>query len=191
MEKIQLEVYAVSHSQSQAGAYALILQEKNGKRRLPIIIGATEAQAIAIKLESLTPQRPLTHDLFLNFALAFGIKILEINIVKMKLSVFYSELVCSKDNTIIRIDARTSDAIALAVRFNCPIYTNEKVMEEAGIDISSFSKTENEPPKNQQKSYKRFSDKELKELLENAVSEERYEDASLISEELKRRGLQK
>jgi bifunctional DNase/RNase len=191
MEKIQLEVYAVSHSQSQAGAYALILQEKNGKRRLPIIIGATEAQAIAIKLESLTPQRPLTHDLFLNFALAFGIKILEINIVKMKLSVFYSELVCSKDNTIIRIDARTSDAIALAVRFNCPIYTNEKVMEEAGIDISSFSKTENEHPKNQQKSYKRFSDKELKELLENAVSEERYEDASLISEELKRRGLQK
>jgi len=109
----------------------------------------------------------------------------------MKLSVFYAELVCSKDNTVIRIDARTSDAIALAVRFNCPIFTNEKVMEEAGIDISSFSKTENEPPKNQQRSYKRFSDKELKELLEHAVGEERYEDASLISEELKRRGLQK
>ncbi|MCK5537077.1 MAG: bifunctional nuclease family protein [Bacteroidales bacterium] len=189
MEKIQLEVYGVSHSQAHSGAYALILQEKDGQRRLPIIIGANEAQAIAIKLEKLAPQRPLTHDLFLNFASAFGIQLIEVNIIKLKLSVFYSELVCVKDSTVIRIDARTSDAIALAVRFNSPIYTVEKVMEEAGIDIGVLHKEAEEQKSDTGSStYKQLSIDQLKEMLEKAVGEERYEDASLITEELKNRG---
>ncbi len=188
MEKIQLEVYAVTHSQTHSGAYALILQEKRGNRRLPIIIGTNEAQAIAIKLEDLKPQRPLTHDLFLTLATSFGVQLVEVNIVKLQQAVFYSELVCIKDSTTIRLDARTSDAVALALRFNCPIYTNEKVMKEAGVDIGFFQQDKNVV---ESQSYSQLSDAKLKNFFQKAIEEERYEDASRIRDELKRRGYDK
>lgn len=186
MEKIQLEVYGVSHSQTHSGAYALILKEKNGNRRLPIIIGTNEAQAIAIKLEDLQPQRPLTHDLFLTLANSFDIQITEVHIVKIENVIFYSELVCSKDNTTIRIDSRTSDAIALAVRFGCPIYTNEKVLQEAGVDFNTFKQVMDEPSPSEM--YSRLSDEQLKEQLEKAIKDEKYEEASKIRDELIKRG---
>ena len=121
-KKIRLNIIGLSYSQTQTGAYALILGEETGKRRLPVIIGTSEAQAIAVQLEGLTPYRPLTHDLFLSMASAFHIELLEVNIVKLEEGVFFSELVCAKDGSKIKIDSRTSDAIALALRFKCPIF---------------------------------------------------------------------
>jgi len=188
MEKIQLEVYGVSHSQTHSGAYALILREKDGNRRLPIIIGTNEAQAIAIILEDLQPQRPLTHDLFLTLANSFDIQITEVHIVKIENVIFYSELVCIKDNTTIRIDSRTSDAIALAVRFACPIYTNEKVLQEAGVDFDTFKQVLDETAPSEM--YTRLSDDQLKEQLETAIKDEKYEEASKIRDELIKRGYQ-
>ena len=133
MEKIRLEIIGMSYSQSQSGAYALILGERDGKRKLPIIIGGFEAQAIAIELEKIKTPRPLTHDLFKSFAEAFNIRVSEIIVNKFHEGVFYAVLICSDSETEIEIDSRTSDAIALALRFNCPIYTYENIMVAAGI----------------------------------------------------------
>ena len=133
MTNIELEVLGLSYSQTQTGAYALVLAEKDGNRRIPIIIGSSEAQSIAVQLEGLTPLRPLTHDLLVNIATSFAISIVKVNISKLDEGIFYSELVCERGGTSIIIDARTSDAVALALRFKCPIYTNEDILNKAGI----------------------------------------------------------
>jgi uncharacterized protein len=133
MKKIPLDIVGLSYSQTQSGAYALLLNESKGKRRLPIIIGGFEAQAIAIEMENMKPSRPLTHDLFKNFAETFEIKLKEVIIYNLVEGIFYAKLICARDNNEVEIDARTSDAIALAVRFNCPVYTYEFILNSAGI----------------------------------------------------------
>jgi len=203
MSKIKLNVLGISYSQTQSGAYALVLTEEDGDRRIPIIVGGFEAQAIAIQLEGLKPPRPLTHDLFLNFATSFKIDLLEVNIYKLEEGVFYSKMLCDNGSNRITIDARTSDAIALALRFKCPIYTSEEIMERAGI-VLEFSKESKEEPGDKDletvdttktsptttrdtEEYKSYSDKELHEMLQEAVSEEDYERASMIRDEINRR----
>jgi bifunctional DNase/RNase len=194
--KIKLNILGLSYSQTQSGAYALVLAEEEGERRIPIIIGAVEAQSIAIKLEGLEPPRPLTHDLFLNFARAFKIDILEVVIYKLEEGIFYSELVCLYNDEVVRIDSRTSDAVSLALRFNCPIYTFEDIMEKAGIvlDFGDQDETVEEDKKTtggkSQKSKSPLADKsmqELKDLLNEAVEKENYEKASEIKAEIERR----
>lgn len=194
MDKIKLEIVGMSYSQSQSGAYALILEEVEGNRRLPIIIGGFEAQAIAIELERIKPSRPLTHDLFRNFATTFGIVLTEVIINKFHEGVFYSQLICFDGEKVVEIDSRTSDAIALALRFHCPVYTYENIMSEAGVimkdepeeteDLPKEEVTEEENPK---ESYASLSMAELEDLLQKSVANEDYEKASLIRDELKRR----
>jgi bifunctional DNase/RNase len=133
MKKIELEIVALSHSITQTHSYAVVLGEVNGLRRLPIVIGGFEAQAIAVALEKMHPSRPLTHDLMKNFLNAFAIDLHEIIICDLQEGIFYSKLVCASENDTIEIDSRTSDALALAVRFGCPIYTYENILESAGI----------------------------------------------------------
>src|ERR1700712_2863308 len=135
MKKIKLDIVGLSYSQTQSGAYALVLGEVSGRRRLPIIIGSFEAQAIAIEIEKMTPSRPLTHDLFKSFAQAYQIEVQEIILYNLVDGIFYSKLICSDGKRSVEIDARTSDAIAIAVRFDCPIYTYEFILSTAGIVI--------------------------------------------------------
>ena len=143
MEKIKLDIVGLSYSQTQSGAYALVLGESIGKRRLPIIIGGFEAQAIAIELEKMTPSRPLTHDLFKNFADEFDIHIQEVIIYNLVEGIFFAKLICDKGGKEIEIDSRTSDAIALAVRFACNIYTYEFVLGSAGIVLDDEDDEDN------------------------------------------------
>jgi bifunctional DNase/RNase len=199
MTKIKLNVLGISYSQTQTGAYALVLTEENGERRIPIIIGAFEAQSIAIQLEGLKPPRPLTHDLFLNFALAYKINLLEVNIYKLEEGVFYSKLTCDDGNSRITIDARTSDAIALALRFKCAIFTTEEIINRAGIklDVEKEGKVtapkrsylEEVDEKSDQKSdeFKGMDMKELNDVLDDAIKNENYERASMIRDEINRR----
>src|ERR1700759_5544867 len=135
MKKIKLDIVGLSYSQTQSGAYALVLGEVSGRRRLPIIIGSFEAQAIAIEIEKMTPSRPLTHDLFKSFAEAYHITVQEVIIYNLVDGIFYSKLICTDGKKSMEIDARTSDAIALAVRFECPIFTYEFILSSAGIVI--------------------------------------------------------
>lgn len=139
MKKIELEIVALSHSITQTHSYAVVLGEVNGLRRLPIVIGGFEAQAIAVALEKMQPSRPLTHDLMKNFMNAFNVELHEIVISDLQEGIFYSRLVCSSDNDTVEIDSRTSDALALAVRFGCPIYTYENILENAGILMEDTS----------------------------------------------------
>src|SRR5260221_3633666 len=141
MKKIELELVALSHSITQPDSYAVVLGEVNGLRRLPIVIGGFEAQAIAVALEKMQPSRPLTHDLMKNFMNAFTIDLIEIIINDLQEGIFYSKLICSSENDTIEIDSRTSDAIALAVRFGCPIYTYENILESAGILMEDTATT--------------------------------------------------
>lgn len=204
MSKIKLNVLGLSYSQTQSGAYALVLSEENGDRRIPIIIGGFEAQAIAIELEGLKPPRPLTHDLFVSFAKSLKAKLIEVNIHKLEEGIFYSELVCDYSGKIIRMDARTSDAVALALRFKCPIYTTENILSKAGIvlEIEEQQKSKEEelkPPKEgkEKKEYSKspatttkflnLTKKELEDILQKAIEEENYEKASKIRDELNRR----
>lgn len=190
-KKIKLNILGLSYSQTQSGAYALVLAEEEGERRIPIIIGGVEAQSIAIKLEGLEPPRPLTHDLFLNFARSFSVDILEVIIYKLDEGIFYSELVCFKDNEVIKIDSRTSDAVALALRFNCPIYTYEEILSKAGIVLDfGDSKEKEEPKPKKTKTSSSLSSKtieELKTMLHAAVEAENYEKASEIRDEIKKK----
>jgi uncharacterized protein len=203
MKKIKVEIIGLSFSQTQSGAYALVLGEEDGKRRLPIIIGGFEAQAIAVELENMQPTRPLTHDLFRNFAIEFGVHIDEIIIYNLKEGIFYSKLVCSKDGETKEIDARTSDAIAMAVRFNCPIYTYEFILASAGVVLDETGEEEKPKSLPSKKADKKASEvvnvsssdgeyasmetEELKEALMRAIDEEAYETASKIRDELTRR----
>lgn len=190
-KKIKLNILGLSYSQTQSGAYALVLAEEEGERRIPIIIGGVEAQSIAIKLEGLEPPRPLTHDLFLNFARAFTIDLMEVIIYKLEEGIFYSELVCFKNNEVIRIDSRTSDAVALALRFNCPIYTYEEILSKAGIVLDFGDTKEKEEPRPvKPKTSIGLESKtleELRTLLNEAVEAENYEKASEIRDEIKKR----
>ncbi|MDP4281652.1 MAG: bifunctional nuclease family protein [Bacteroidota bacterium] len=194
MQKIQLDVLGMSVSQSQSGAYALILGERGGKRRLPIIIGAFEAQSIAIVIEKIKPPRPLTHDLFKAFAETFHIGLSEVIINKFSEGVFYAILVCSDGSHNFQIDSRTSDAIALALRFNCPIYTFESIMTAAGILMEEENEpsgeenpVEEEDSEQEDLSLQEYSMEELREILQAAVENEEYEKASQIRDEIKRR----
>lgn len=196
MEKIRLEIIGMSYSQSQSGAYALILGEKDGKRRLPIIIGSFEAQSIAIELEKIKTPRPLTHDLFKSFADAFKIVVSEVIINKFSEGVFYAKLVCSHGRSELEIDSRTSDAIALALRFDCPIYTYESIMVAAGILMEEETGTEDmeeavseEPaPSLDRARYQDVPVSDLKNMLQSAIENEDYEKASRIRDEINRRG---
>ncbi len=203
MSKIKLNVLGISYSQTQTGAYALVLTEENGERRIPIIIGGFEAQAIAIQLEGLKPPRPLTHDLFLNFATSFGVNLLEVNIYRLEEGVFYSQLICNNGKNNISIDARTSDAIALALRFKCPIYTTEEILQKSGIviDIESEEKIQPHKSSSDESSDKPDADvssmssyeyedldiEALEVLLDEAIKKEEYEKASIIRDEINKR----
>lgn len=147
MKKIELEIVALSHSITQTHSYAVVLGEVNGLRRLPIVIGGFEAQAIAVALEKMQPSRPLTHDLMKNFMNAFAIDLLEIIICDLQEGIFYSKLVCATENDTVEIDSRTSDAIALAVRFGCPVYTYENILESAGILMEDTEATKGKKKK--------------------------------------------
>ena len=197
MEKIKLEIVGLSYSQTQSGAYALVLGEAKGKRRLPIIIGGFEAQAIAIELEKMTPTRPLTHDLFKNFAESFKITIDEVVIYNLVEGIFYSKLICKHNGDTVEIDARTSDAIALAVRFECNIYTFENILSSAGILLdedgelpsSDIDETVVAPYTEEEKEeeYSAFSAEDLEIKLQEAINNEDYEGASKIRDELNTR----
>jgi len=191
MDKIKLEIIGMSYSQSQSGAYALILGEKGGKRRLPIIIGGFEAQAIAIELEKMKPSRPLTHDLFKRFADTFNVVIQEVVINKFIEGVFHAELVCLDGQKEFRIDARTSDAVALALRFKCPVFTNEKIMSAAGIiaDEKKEAKPKEtvDPVKENKNPFEHYTIAELKDMLQKSVENEEYEEASSIRDEMNKR----
>ncbi|MCC6371106.1 MAG: bifunctional nuclease family protein [Bacteroidia bacterium] len=202
MKKVRLEIVGLSYSQTQSGAYALVLGESSGSRRLPIIIGGFEAQAIAIELEKMSPSRPLTHDLFKAFAQTFDISINEVLIYNLVEGIFYAKLLCSNGDRDVEIDARTSDAIALAVRFNCQIFTYEFILKSAGIvlddDVESTALNETvagpasgvekgEHRSSETDEYKDKSSEELKNMLQIALDEEKYEMASKIRDELNQR----
>jgi bifunctional DNase/RNase len=198
MKKIELEIIAISHSITQTHSYAVVLGEVNGIRRLPIIIGGFEAQAIAVALEKMNPSRPLTHDLMKNFMTAFGIELHEIIINDLQEGVFYSKLVCSNENDTIEIDSRTSDAIAMAVRFGCPIYTLDTILESAGI---LFEETEGSGKKKRKKKealpeemrpaghddLKQMTLTELNNLLSEVLDSEDYIRAIAIRDEINSR----
>jgi len=204
MGKIKLNVLGISYSQTQSGAYALVLSEEDGNRRIPIIVGGFEAQAIAIELEGLAPPRPLTHDLFKDFAESYGIRILEVNIHKLEDGVFFASILCDNGDSQTTLDARTSDAIALALRFKCPIYTTDEIVEKAGIvldfekgsdleatELPEEKEVEIAPEKTKKRSIlpdlSDTSMDELRSMLKEAVSNEDYERASEIRDEINRR----
>lgn len=197
MKKIKLDIVGLSYSQTQAGAYALVLGEVNGRRRLPIIIGGFEAQAIAIEIEKMTPSRPLTHDLFRSLSDAYNITIQEVIIYNLVDGIFFAKLICTDGNKVVEIDARTSDAIALAVRFDCIIYTYEFILASAGIvmegnDFVFLENIENKDDANvgvssSNAGFANYSDTELKDLLKTALEEEAYEKAARIRDELGKR----
>ncbi len=193
--KVKLNVLGITFSQVQAGAYALVLSEEGGARRVPIIIGTPEAQSIAIFLEGLHPPRPLTHDLFITFMEKVNASLKEIFIYRFSDGVFYSELIFSKDNEEFKIDSRTSDAIALAVRTGSPVYTTEAIMQEAGIIMEDDGTAddfedvqENQPVvHHQDRSPESLSEDELKKALDEAISMEDYEKASKIRDLLNKK----
>lgn len=194
MEKIKLEIVGLSYSQTQSGAYALVLSEVGGNRRLPIIIGGFEAQAIAIELEKMVPTRPLTHDLFKNFAIAFDIVVTEVVIYNLVEGIFYSKLSCLQNGQTLEIDARTSDAIAIGVRFNCPVYTFETILSSAGIMMDEnqiedelIGESLDDEKEESTSSVDALSEQELNDQLNAAIDNEDYELASKIRDELNRR----
>lgn len=190
LKVVELEIIALSHSVTQSQNYAVVLGELEGNRRLPIVIGGYEAQAIAVVLERMTPNRPLTHDLFKNALSSFGIEVKEIVINDLLDGIFYSQLICEREGEVIKIDSRTSDALALAVRFSCPVFTYEFIMEAAGVVLEEAEENVKKQVVKQEKTQKAFSSystEELQKLLEKVLEEENYEKAAYIRDELKKR----
>ena len=195
MKKIELEIVALSHSITQTHSYAVVLGEVNGLRRLPIVIGGFEAQAIAVALEKMQPSRPLTHDLMKNFMNAFGVELNEIIINDLQEGIFFSKLVCSTENDTVEIDSRTSDALALAVRFGCPIYTFENILESAGIMMEETGGKKKksaagepvEDVRTGSEDLKAMSIEELNTLLNEVLESEDYIRAIAIRDEINSR----
>ncbi len=199
MDKIKLEILGLSSSQSQSGSFALVLGEKKGTRRLPIIIGMFEAQAIAIEIEKITPNRPMTHDLFKSFAHSFDYSVNEILISDLKEGVFFAKIICGNGTKAIEIDARPSDAIAIGLRFNVPIFTYETILSEAGIELTdeseeeeseiktSEAKTSSKKSKPTGDQLKDLAHDKLQEMLNAALESEDYERAAKIRDEMNRR----
>jgi bifunctional DNase/RNase len=193
MEKIKLSIVAITHSVSSANNYAIILNEDFGSRRLPVIIGNFEAQAIAVAVENLNPNRPLTHDLFKNTLIEFNIKIEEVIINDLVEGIFFAQMICNQDGNISIIDSRTSDAIAMAVRFNAPIYTYESILEQAGVSVENEAvKDQDAAPVQRVRSSKNplssLSVNELEKMLDDVLKKEDYEKAAKIRDEIQRRG---
>ena len=195
MKKIELEIVALSHSITQTQSYAVVLGEINGLRRLPIVIGGFEAQAIAVALERMSPSRPLTHDLMKNFMTAFNVNMHEIVINDLQEGIFYSKLVCSSENDTVEIDSRTSDALALAVRFGCPIYTYDNILDQAGVMMDEENNPKQEMSANipagnigKNDSLRTMSLEELNTLLTEVLESEDYIRAIAIRDEIKSRG---
>ena len=195
MQKIKLIISALSYSQTQSGAYALMLTEVGGKRKLPIVIGGFEAQAIAVELEKMKPNRPLTHDLFKSFAVAYEIEVKEIIIYKFEEGIFFAKIVCLKDGVLTEIDSRTSDAIAIGVRFDCPIFTFDNILKDAGtliddefdqddLDDTDEDELEFAPEGN---TLVVASKEDLENMLKEALDNEDYEAASKIRDEIQKR----
>lgn len=190
MKKIELEIVALSHSITQTHSYAVVLGEVNGLRRLPIVIGGFEAQAIAVALERMQPSRPLTHDLMKNFMLAFNIELHEIIINDLQEGIFYSKLICSTDKDTVEIDSRTSDAVALAVRFGCPIYTYDTILDSAGIMMEADDKKKKVVVSHsdaESDDLKNMTLAELETLLNEVLEHEDYIKAASIRDEIKSR----
>lgn len=194
MEKVKLNIVALSHSVTQSHNYAVVLGEEFGQRRLPIVIGGFEAQAIAVALEKMSPNRPLTHDLFRNTLEAFDIQLKQVVINNLIDGIFYAQLICNKGGQTLEIDSRTSDAIAMAVRFECPIYTFEFIMESAGVilddDEAAGESTTSLSKPEKAKKRKTLADEtttNLETLLQKAIDDEDYEKAAQIRDELGRR----
>ncbi|MGX5819372.1 bifunctional nuclease family protein [Chitinophaga lutea] len=196
MRKIELEIVALSHSITQTHSYAVVLGEVNGLRRLPIVIGGFEAQAIAVALEKMQPSRPLTHDLMKNFMTAFNIELHEVIISNLQEGIFYSKLICSNNDDTIEIDSRTSDALALAVRFGCPIYTYENILNSAGILLDDpagkkagkpVTPTISEHEKGAEDDLKALNLDELNTLLQEVLEQEDYIRAIAIRDEINSR----
>jgi uncharacterized protein len=192
MKRIKLKVMGISYSQTQSGAYALLLIEENGERRIPIIIGGFEAQAIVIKLENLEPPRPLTHDLIKKIADQFNIAVIEVTIYKLEEGLFFSKIVCNNGEKEYSIDSRTSDAVAIALRFGCPIYIDNDILEKAQLtntpsdtDLVSTSDSVNLDEPNAK--YSSLSDEELYKMIDEAVKTEDYERAASIRDEIEKR----
>jgi len=192
MKRIKLKVMGISYSQTQSGAYALLLIEENGDRRIPIIIGGFEAQAIVIKLENLEPPRPLTHDLIKKIADQFDITVVEVVIHKLEEGVFFSKLICNNGKKEYDIDSRTSDAVAIALRFGCPIYIHEDILEKAQLtnspsDTELSSANGNETIPESSPKYATYTDEELFKMIDEAVKTEDYERAAAIRDEIEKR----
>jgi bifunctional DNase/RNase len=193
MDKIELHIVALSHSVTHSHNYAVVLGESNGNRRLPIVIGGFEAQAIAVAMEDMVPSRPLTHDLFKNALDTFDIEVREVIINNLLDGVFHAQLVCERNGEVYEIDSRTSDAIAMAVRCSCPIFTYEFILEAAGVAVEEqeAEQAEEKPAKKKRaktKSFKELSVEDLNTLLEKVIMEEDYEKAAKIRDEIARRG---
>lgn len=193
MEKVELKFLRITYSHTHAGAYALILSELHGDRRLPIIIGGVEAQAIAIQVENIRPARPLTHDLFKNFCDELGITLVEVVINDLVEGIFHAKLMLDQDGRTVEVDARSSDAIALALRFNCPIHTYEFILAAAGLKMEE-GEEEAEPAGHPEQEHagqpvniRTATPEDLRQLLQEAIDAEDYERASKLRDELKRR----
>ncbi len=198
MKKIELEIVALSHSITQTHSYAVVLGEVDGLRRLPIVIGGFEAQAIAVALEKMQPSRPLTHDLFANFMTTFGIELAEVVIYKLEEGIFFAKLVCQSDDNAVEIDSRTSDALALAVRFGCKIYTYENILDAAGLYLdnpetpqtqASGERSEKSTIKSSSfdNDLKNMSLEDLHNLLQQVLEQEDYVRAITIRDEINSR----
>lgn len=193
MEKVELKFLRITYSHTHAGAYALILAEMHGDRRLPIIIGGVEAQAIAIQVENIKPARPLTHDLFKNLSDQLGITLKEVIINDLVEGIFHAKLVLEQNGTEVEVDARSSDAIALALRFECPIHTFEFIMSAAGLKVEDGDEEKEgaekgeKPEKTEKKNIRSATLEDLHQLLQEALDNEDYERASKLRDELKRR----
>ena len=197
-DRIRLKVLGLSYSQIQAGAYALILAQVGGPYRIPVVIGAAEAQSIALKMESITPPRPMTHDIFVSFAHAFGVKLLEVFIYKFEDGIFSSEMTFSDGERSVTIDSRTSDAIAIAMRTGAPIFTTPEILNETGFEMeikeegeeddeATDGEMDGETGLNREPKLENYAVEELEKTLQKLIEREEYEEAAKVSEILKRK----